>query len=48
MKTLNYNDFMKKYNLKNDPMNESQLQKNHNYTIYPRDSKKIQTKDLLI
>ena len=30
---------MKKYNLKNDTMNESQLQKIYNYPIYPRDSK---------
>ena len=31
-------DFMKKYNLKNNTMNESQLQKIYNYRIYPRDS----------
>ena len=30
---------MKKYKLKNDTMNESQLQKIYNYPIYPRDSK---------
>ena len=30
---------MKKFNLKNDTMNESQLQKIYNYPIYPRDSK---------
>ena len=30
---------MKKYNLKNDTMNESQLQKIYNYPIYPRDSR---------
>ena len=39
MKVLNFKDFMKKYNLKNDTMNESQLQKIYNYPIYPRDSK---------
>ena len=39
MKVLNFRDFMKKYNLKNDTMNESQLQKIYNYPIYPRDSK---------
>ena len=39
MKILNFNDFMKKYNLKNDTMNESQLQKVYNFPIYPRDSK---------
>ena len=36
---LNFKDFMKKYKLKNDTMNESQLQKIYNYPIYPRDSK---------
>ena len=36
---LNFKDFMKKYNLKNDTMNESQLQKIYTYPIYPRDSK---------
>ena len=30
---------MKKYNLKYDSMNESELQKIYNYAIYPRDSK---------
>ena len=30
---------MKKYKIKNDTMNESQLQKIYNYPIYPRDSK---------
>ena len=30
---------MTKYNLKNDIMNESQLQKVYNYPIYPRDSR---------
>ena len=39
MKILNFKDFMKKKNLKNDTMNESQLQKIYNYTVYPRDSK---------
>ena len=39
MKVLIFKDFMKKYNLKNDTMNESQLQRVYNYTIYPRDSK---------
>ena len=39
MKVLNFNDFMKKYNLKDDTMNESQLQKGYNYPIHPRDSK---------
>ena len=39
MKILNIRDFMKKYNLKNDTMNESQLQKNYIFPIYPGDSK---------
>ena len=39
MKNLNYKDFMKKYNLKNNTMNESQPQRVYNYHIYPRDSK---------
>ena len=30
---------MKKYKLKNDTMNESQLKKVYNNSIYPRDSK---------
>ena len=30
---------MKKYNLRSDTMNESQLQKIYNYPIYPGDSK---------
>ena len=39
MKVLNFKDFMKKNNLKNDSMNESDLQRVYNYPIYPRDSK---------
>ena len=39
MKVLIFKDFIIKYNLKNDAMNESQLQKIYNYPIYPRDSK---------
>ena len=39
MKVLNFEAFMKKYNLKNDTMNESELQRFYNYPIYPRDSK---------
>ena len=30
---------MKKYNLKNSTMNESQLQRVYNYPIYPKNSK---------
>ena len=36
---LSFEDFMKKNKLKNDTMNESELQKIYNYPIYPRDSK---------
>ena len=39
MKILKIKDFMKKYNLKNDTMNGSDLQRVHNYNIHPRDSK---------
>ena len=39
MNLLNFKDFMKKYNLKNDTMNETELQRIYNYPIYPRDSK---------
>ena len=39
MKLLNFKDFMKKYKLKNNAMNESHLQKIYNYPIYARDSK---------
>ena len=39
MKTLNFKFYKKKFFLKNDTMNESQLQKYYNYPIYPRDSK---------
>ena len=39
MKVLNFEDFMKKYKLKKDTMNESQLQRVYNYPIHPGDSK---------
>ena len=39
MKIITFRDFMKKYKLKNDTKNESQLQKIYDYPIYPRDSK---------
>ena len=39
MKILNFKDFMKKYNLKNDTMNETELQRVYKYPLYPRDSK---------
>ena len=39
MKILSFKDFMKKYNLKNDTMKESELQRVYKYHIYPRGSK---------
>ena len=36
---LTLKQFMKKYNLKDQTMSESDLQKIYNYKIYPRDSK---------
>ena len=39
MEVLNFRDFMKKYNLENDTMNEFQLQRSYNYSIYPKESK---------
>ena len=39
MKILNFKDFLKKYNLKDDTMNESELQKIYNHPIYLRDFK---------
>ena len=44
MKILNFEDFMKKHNWKDDTMNESQLQKIYNYPKYPRDSKPYSNK----
>ena len=40
MKVFYLKDFMKTYNLKNDTMNESELQRICKILIYPRDSKK--------
>ena len=39
MKLLNFEDFMTIYNIKNNTMKESDLQRVYNYPIYPRDSK---------
>ena len=39
MTILNFKDFMKKYKLKNDTMNESQSQSFYSYPMYPPDSK---------
>ena len=39
MNVLTFKDFMKKHKLKNNTMNESELQRVYNYPIYPRGSK---------
>ena len=39
MMIIKIKDFMNKYNLKNDTMNGSDLQRVYNYNIHPRDSK---------
>ena len=39
MKILTFEDFMKKYNSKNNTMKESELQRVYIYPIYSRDSK---------
>ena len=39
MTILNFKDSMKKYKLKDDTRNESQLQRVYNYPLYPKDSK---------
>ena len=39
MKVLYFKDFMKKYKLKSDTMNDSELQGLYNYKKYPTDSK---------
>ena len=39
MKDLNFKDFMRKNKLENDTLNESQLQRVYNYSIYSRGSK---------
>ena len=36
---LTFGDFMKKYNVKDFTMNQSDSQRVFNYPIYPRDSK---------
>ena len=39
MTILNFKNFLKNYKLKNDTMNESQLQRVYKYPFYPRGSK---------
>ena len=47
MMIIYFKDFMKKYNLKDDTMNESQLQKIYKYSTFPRDSKRHSDKGLV-
>ena len=44
MKILNFKDFLEKYDLKSNTMNERELQRVYNYKICPRDSKIITDK----
>ena len=44
MTSLNLKDFMRKYNLKDDTMNENDLERVFNYHIYSRGSKRITDK----
>ena len=39
MKVLSFKDFINEWNLRNDTLNESQVQKDYNCPIYPRGSK---------
>ena len=39
MNVLNFKDFMKKYKLKKDTINEFELKRVYNYPIYPKDCK---------
>ena len=39
MKTMSFRNFMKTRNLKNNTMNESDLERNYIYPTYSRDSK---------
>ena len=48
MKILIFKDFVENYDLKNDTMNESELQRGYNYKIYPRGSKKFSDKCFVI
>ena len=47
MKVLNFKDFMKKYHLKDDTTNESELQRVCKFPVYPRDSKIYSDKGLI-
>ena len=47
MKVLNLKDFIKRYKLKNNTMNECELKRVYNYPIYPRDSKRHSDKGIV-
>ena len=47
MEIINFKDFMKKYNLKNNTMKESQLQQIYICPIFPRDSKLFSNKEIV-
>ena len=40
MKIINFKDFLRKFNFKDDTINEPHLQSEYNHCIYPRNSKK--------
>ena len=44
MEILKFNDFMRKNSLKNDTLNESEIQRAYNYITNPRESKIHQDK----
>ena len=44
MNILNFKDFMKKYNLDDNTMTESELKRVYNHPIYPRDRKVYSTR----
>ena len=47
MSILNFKRYMRKYNLKNNTMNESELQRGYKYKVFPRDSKIYSDKDFV-
>ena len=48
MKILNFKDFVEKYKLKNDIMNESDLQRIYKKRIFPRESRLYSDKRFVI
>ena len=47
MKIKIFKEFLRKYNLKNETLNELKLKKNYSYPIYPRDCKLYSDKRFL-